>query len=75
MDEPRWGVLVGMNLATGRMAWQYKTKEPLIGGVLATAGNLVFVGEGDGTLNAINATDGKPLWQYQFAAGVNAPPI
>ncbi|MFX8569928.1 PQQ-binding-like beta-propeller repeat protein, partial [Acinetobacter baumannii] len=40
-----------------------------------TAGNLVFVGEGDGTLNAINATDGKPLWQYQFAAGVNAPPI
>ncbi|WP_424192551.1 pyrroloquinoline quinone-dependent dehydrogenase [Ampullimonas aquatilis] len=75
MDEPRWGVLVGMNLATGHMAWQYKTKEPLIGGVLATAGNLVFMGEGDGTLNAINATDGKPLWQYQFAAGVNAPPI
>lgn len=47
----------------------------MIGGVLATAGNLVFMGEGDGWLDAFNAKSGERLWRYNLGAGVNAPPI
>lgn len=52
-----------------------KTKQPLIGGVLATAGGLVFVGEGDGSFAAFDAANGKRLWGYACGAGVNAPPV
>jgi len=46
-----------------------------VGGVLATAGGLVFTGEGNGFLSAFDAETGDPLWQFQCGAGVNAPPI
>jgi alcohol dehydrogenase (cytochrome c) len=69
------GPFVALDVETGRIAWQYKTPQPLIGGVLATAGNLVFMGEGDGWFDAFNATSGERVWRYNLGAGVNAPPI
>ena len=69
------GPFVALDVETGKIAWQYKTAQPLIGGVLATAGNLVFMGEGDGWLDAFNAKSGDRVWRYNLGAGVNAPPI
>jgi glucose dehydrogenase len=57
------------------MAWKFDTDEPLIGGVLATAGNLVFNGESNGLFRAFDAKTGKKLWEYQCGAGVNAPAV
>ena len=59
----------------GRISWQVRTDEPLIGGVLATAGGLVFSGAGKGVFAAFNSADGTQLWSWQCDAGVNAPPI
>ena len=76
VDGPRWGTLTAIDLrAKGRIAWQTKTADPLVGGVLATAGGLVFVGEGGGTFDAYDAKSGELLWQFNCGAGVNAPPI
>ncbi|WP_298597715.1 pyrroloquinoline quinone-dependent dehydrogenase [Zoogloea sp.] len=75
MDVPRWGVLSAIDLATGKMKWQHRTAQPLVGGVLATAGNLVFMGEGNGRFNAYDAGNGQTLWSDQLDAGVNAPPV
>jgi glucose dehydrogenase len=75
LDEMRWGLLSAIDLGTGKLRWQHRTPDPLVGGVLATAGGLVFVGEGDGHLDAVDATTGKLLWQAAAEAGVNAPPI
>ena len=47
----------------------------MVGGVLATAGGLVFTGEGNGYFDAIDAESGELLWRFQCGAGVNAPPI
>lgn len=47
----------------------------MIGGALATAGNLVFTGEGNGHFNAYDARTGKRLWTFQAGAGCNAPPV
>jgi alcohol dehydrogenase (cytochrome c) len=73
--EKQWGRLAAVNIDTGKMAWKFDTEQPLIGGVLATAGNLVFNGEGNGYFRAFDATTGDKLWEYQAGAGVNAPAV
>ena len=73
--EKQWGRLAAVNIDTGKMAWKFDTEQPLIGGVLATAGNLVFNGEGNGLFRAFDASNGKMLWEYQCGAGVNAPAV
>ena len=72
--EEQFGNVTAVNLDTGKIAWKARTPQPMIGGVLATAGDLVFAGEGNGWLKAYDAKTGKVLWQYQCGAGVNAPP-
>lgn len=69
------GRFVAIDTQTGKIAWTHMTKQPLIGGALATAGNLVFMGEGDGNFDAFDARSGQLLWQYNLGAGVNAPPV
>lgn len=74
-DEPRWGLLSSINLTTGKIDWQNKTEQPLVGGVLGTAGGLLFTGEGNGNFNAYDMSSGELLWQDKNDYGVNAPPI
>jgi PQQ-dependent dehydrogenase (methanol/ethanol family) len=74
-SEEQWGQLVAVNLDTGKIAWKAKTPQPLIGGLLATAGGLVFNGEGNGWFKAFDSKTGKELWKYQCGAGVNAPAV
>jgi alcohol dehydrogenase (cytochrome c) len=69
------GPLVAINTETGKIDWTYTTPQPLVGGALATAGNLAFMGEGDGSFDAFDARTGRRLWQFQLGAGVNAPPV
>jgi alcohol dehydrogenase (cytochrome c) len=73
--EKQWGTFTAIDLNTGKRAWQVKTDQPMIGGAMATAGNLVFTGEGNGHFNAYNARTGKVLWSFTAGAGCNAPPI
>ena len=74
-DDARWGLLSAIDSQTGKIAWQHKTDQPLVGGVLSTAGGLLFCGEGNGILTAYSSQNGKALWHYQSDYGVNAPPI
>ncbi|MGQ0657724.1 MAG: pyrroloquinoline quinone-dependent dehydrogenase [Chromatiales bacterium] len=73
--EQQYGLLVGVNLDSGKVAWSVKTPQPLMGGVLATGGNLVFNGEGNGWFKAYDAGSGKELWKFQCGAGVNSPAV
>ena len=74
--EPNYGLLSALDLKNqGKIVWQQKTNEILVGGVLATKGGLVFTGEGNGKFSAFDAASGKPLWSFNCGSGVNAPPI
>lgn len=73
--EKQWGRLAAVNVDTGKMAWKFDTEQPLIGGALATAGDLVFYGEGNGLFRALHAKTGKLLWEYNCGAGANAMPV
>ncbi len=72
--EKQSGNITAVDYNTGKIKWQVKTPEPMIGGILATAGGLVFTGEGNGKFAAYNSSNGKELWNFHAGAGVNAPP-
>jgi glucose dehydrogenase len=72
--EEQWGNVTAVDYNTGKIKWQVKTPQPMIGGILATGGGLVFTGEGNGWFRAYDSGNGKILWSFQAGAGVNAPP-
>jgi glucose dehydrogenase len=69
------GTLTAIDVNSGNIAWQYKSGFPMLGGVLATASNLVFAGEMDGNFNAFDAQSGRKLWHFNLGTGVCAPPV
>lgn len=73
-DEEQWGNISAVDYDTGKIAWKVRTEQPMIGGILATAGGLVFAGEGNGMFKAYDSSNGSELWRFQAGAGVNAPP-
>src|SRR5712691_7163685 len=70
-----WGNVTAIDVRTNRKAWQVQTDKMCIGGTMATAGGLVFAGEGNGNFDAYDAKTGKNLWQFQTGAGANAPAV
>ncbi|MFP6761252.1 MAG: PQQ-binding-like beta-propeller repeat protein [Rhodospirillales bacterium] len=73
-SEEQWGNVTAVDYNTGQIRWKAKTQQPMIGGILATAGGLAFTGEGNGLFKAYDSATGNVLWQFQAGAGVNAPP-
>jgi alcohol dehydrogenase (cytochrome c) len=71
-------VVRALDAATGAKRWEYyqqPTKEQfIIGGMLATAGGLVF-GASEGSLFALDAVTGKKLWSVGLGGLTVAPPI
>ena len=72
--QESFGNVTAVDYNNGKIAWQVKTPEPMIGGSLATAGGLLFTGEANGWFKAYDTANGKVMWQFQTGAGVNAPP-
>lgn len=69
------GILRAMDPTTGKVVWEHKEPMPLWAGVLATKGNLVFTGTGDGYFKAFDAKNGKELWKFQVGTGIVSPPV
>ncbi len=69
------GRLVAWNPSTQKEVWRVEYPGPWNGGVLSTAGGLVFQGSATGYLNAYRAEDGEALWQFPAQTGIVAPPI
>lgn len=55
--------------------WVVDLPAPLNGGVLTTAGNLVFQGTADGRFVAYTADRGEKVWEADIQTGIIAPPI
>lgn len=68
------GALRAIDPKTGKIVWEYKNPAPLWGGVMSTAGNLVFTGTPEGFLKAFDAKTGKELWAFQTGSGVVGQP-
>lgn len=55
--------------------WRVDRPTPANGGVLSTAGNLVFEGTAQGNLEAYRADNGQKLWSADAQSGVVAAPM
>lgn len=69
------GFLLAWNPVTQEEVWRVPHANFENGGVLSTAGNLVFQGTADGEMAAYNAESGERLWIAPTQTGVLAPPI
>jgi alcohol dehydrogenase (cytochrome c) len=75
LNEDYIGALRAIDPKTGKIVWEAKNKAPLWGGVLTTAGNLVFTGTPEGYFKAFDAKTGQELWKFQTGSGVVGCPV
>ena len=69
------GELIAWDPVKGQKVWGVKEKWPFNGGVLATAGGLVFAGNFEGLFRAFDAETGELLWQKRLGSGIHAGPV
>ena len=74
-DALVYGELLAWDPVQQQPAWKVKHDKPANGGVLSTAGDLVFQGTGEGVFAAYDADNGDALWQYQSDSAVLAGPM
>jgi quinohemoprotein ethanol dehydrogenase len=75
IEAGTYGELIGWDPAAQRARWTVKHRYFVNGGVLATAGGLVFQGTAEGTFDAYDGDNGKLLWSYPTVNGIVAPPV
>jgi alcohol dehydrogenase (cytochrome c) len=73
--EKDWGAVRAIDPKSGEIRWEYKEVSAPWAGNLSTAGHLVFTGDLDGYLIALDADTGRHLWHMQTGAAIYAAPI
>lgn len=74
-DEEARGVIRAYDPQTLEPVWSYELGNITWGGVLSTAGNLVFGGNKDGYFVALDARSGELLWKAALGGQVNSGPM
>jgi alcohol dehydrogenase (cytochrome c) len=70
-----YGSLKAIDPTTGDIKAAVRLDFPNYAGALATAGNLVFLGQPDGTFTAYDAKTLQQAWSFSVGTGINAPAV
>lgn len=68
------GSVRALNAVTGEVQWEYRNSVFEVGGLLSTAGGLVFGSQG-GNFFALDAKTGRELWRVVTGGRIRAAPI
>jgi len=71
----KYGALQAWDPIHQRQVWAVRQRSPTNGGVVSTAGNLVFEGQADGAFVAWASDTGKELWSFDTQNGILNEPI
>jgi PQQ-dependent dehydrogenase (methanol/ethanol family) len=76
-SEPGRFFLRAVDYKTGKRVWEYPMTGPatMWAGTVSTAGGLVFFGDDDGNLVAVDSGTGKHLWHYATGQRITASPM
>jgi alcohol dehydrogenase (cytochrome c) len=69
--DSNYGAIRAIDPATGERRWEFRTINPSFSGVLSTASGLVFAGDTEGNLLALESRTGKLLWRYQLGSNLH----
>jgi alcohol dehydrogenase (cytochrome c) len=71
------GGIVAVDPSTNRVRWKKRMPYSLAhgNGILTTGSDLLFIGQPDGNLLALDARNGEELWRFQTGAAISASPI
>ena len=69
------GEFTAWDPAAAKPAWRIKEDLPVWSGALVTGGDIVFYGTMDGWFKALDARDGKLLWQFKTGSGIVGQPM
>jgi len=73
--EGLFGRLIAWDPVAETARWSVEEQIAVNGGVLSTAGNLVFQGQGTGEFAAYAADSGKKLWSLQTKSAIDSIPV
>jgi PQQ-dependent dehydrogenase (methanol/ethanol family) len=75
--EYQTGGIVAVDASTNLVRWKKRMPYSLAhgNGILTTAGDLLFIGQPDGNLLALDARTGRELWRFQTGAAISSSPI
>jgi len=73
--EGLFGRLIAWDPTAESARWSVEEQIAVNGGVLSTAGNLVFQGQGTGEFAAYAADSGKKLWSIQTKSAIDSIPV
>ncbi|MGB0012623.1 MAG: PQQ-dependent dehydrogenase, methanol/ethanol family [Candidatus Sulfotelmatobacter sp.] len=76
-DEHAQKILLALSVADGKPVWRYPQmgQGRSWGGTLSTAGGLVFFGDDSGSLEAVDAANGRALWHFNTGQEMRASPM
>jgi alcohol dehydrogenase (cytochrome c) len=74
-EDGKRGALRAIDPLTGKAKWSSEQDVPFLSSVLATAGDLVFVGSLFGEFMAFDSDTGKQLWRFQTGSAITSMPI
>jgi alcohol dehydrogenase (cytochrome c) len=76
-SEKSQKILLAYSLDTGSFSWKYPQigRGHSSGGIMSTAGGLVFFGDDAGSFEAVDARSGKPLWHFNTGQDMSASPM
>lgn len=69
------GSITAMDVNTGQVVGKHETPYPMLGGLLATKGGLIFAGRPEGKIVALDSDTLEELWSFETNTGLNAPPM
>jgi alcohol dehydrogenase (cytochrome c) len=64
------GWLTAVDADSGKVSWKYKSPTPMLAGVTPTGGGLVFTGDLNGDVLALELASGKVLWRNSTGAAL-----
>ena len=75
--EPGKFYLRALDVLSGEKKWEYPMPGParMWAGTVSTAGGVIFAGDDDGNLVALDARSGKDLWHFSMGRNIFASPI